>query len=213
MIEIIYEDNHLLVLNKPAGMLTQPSGTEQMSLEEMAKQWIKQRDQKPGNVFLHAVHRLDKPVSGLVLFAKTSKALSRLQAEMRHKNTKKVYIALVEGVPPSSSGVLEHYLSHDDHRATVRTTPSPDAKLARLSYRIIKTKDQLSLIEIILETGRYHQIRAQFAAIGCPIVGDHKYGSHATYQPDAIALHHARLEIAHPITKELQVFEVREDFS
>lgn len=207
MIELIFEDQHLFVLNKPTGLLTQPSGTQQENLEDQAKAWIKEHHQKPGNVFLHAVHRLDKSVSGVVLFAKTSKALARLNQSIRSKLTKKIYIALVEGALPKSEGILEHYLIHDDFKATVATQQHPEAKLARLKYRVLGHKDNLSQIEIELETGRYHQIRAQFAALGCPIAGDRKYGSRVPpYSEGAIALHHHQLMIPHPISQSLMEF-------
>lgn len=204
-LEIIYEDNHLLAVNKPAGMLTQPSGTDQESVEALAKQWIKEKYQKPGQVFLEAVHRLDKPVSGVVLFARTSKALSRLNASMREKNTLKRYEAFVEGKLPSSEGTLEHYLVHDDYQASVVSKSNPQAKLARLHYRVLHVENHRSHVEVTLETGRYHQIRVQLAAIGSPIVGDKKYGSKIPWEKEGIALHHARLEIPHPITGEIVI--------
>lgn len=204
MIEIIFEDNHLLVVNKPAGLLTQPSGTEQDSLEAQAKAYIKEKYQKPGNVFLEAVHRLDKPVSGIVVFAKTSKALSRLNESLRSKQAKKIYHAWVEGIPKQKEATLEHYLVHDDFIATIVSKEHPEAKLARLSYKLLESKENSSLLEITLETGRYHQIRAQLAAIGHPIVGDAKYGS-KTNRPE-IALTHVQLEIVHPVTGQLLIF-------
>lgn len=203
---VLYEDNHLLVVNKPAGLLTQPSGTEQDSLEAQAKQWIKAKYQKPGNVFLEAVHRIDKPVSGIVLFAKTSKALSRLNASLREKQSQKVYLALVEGTPPASTAILEHYLVHDDFQARVVDKQDPNGKLARLEYRIVEKFPGKTLVEIILETGRYHQIRVQMAAIGCPIVGDSRYGGHQTGD-NSICLHHSRLSIPHPITDNMLLFQ------
>lgn len=204
--EIIFEDNHLFVVNKPAGLLTQPSGTEQSSLEGVCKQWIKEKYQKPGNVFLEAIHRLDKPVSGIVLFAKTSKALSRLQESMRKKDSKKVYIALIEGVLNDSEGNLEHILIHDDFKATVVSKNEKDGKVARLHYVVVERCGDKTRVEITLDTGRYHQIRAQFSAIGHPIVGDKKYGSTLPFEKDCIALHHTKLVIPHPITGELQTF-------
>lgn len=206
-LDIIYSDNHQLVVNKPAGLLTQPSGTSQNSLEDLAKQWVKETAQKPGNVFLHAVHRLDKPVSGIVLFARTSKALTRLNAAMRDKKSHKYYLAIVEGELNASEGTLQHYLVHDDFQARLAQPQEPEAKLARLHYRTLKIADGLSLIEIELETGRYHQIRVQLAAVGHPIIGDHKYGSHDHFQEEAIALHHYKLEVPHPVTGVLQTFE------
>lgn len=206
-LDILYEDNHLLVLNKPGGLLTQPSGTQQDSLQEQAKAWIKLTHQKPGQVFLEAVHRLDKPVSGIVVFGRTSKAVSRLNESMRQKEMKKYYYALVENGPNNNEGVLEHYLIHDDYRAQVVFKDHPDSKYASLSYRVINRNLTTTLLEIELNTGRYHQIRAQLAAIGCPIVGDYKYGSAMAFSEDAIALHHFRLNILHPVTKESLQFE------
>lgn len=196
--EILYEDNHLLAVNKPAGWLTQPSGTEQGSLEEYCKQWVKEKYQKPGNVFLTPIHRLDKPVSGIVIFAKTSKALSRLNVAIRAKKMKKVYYALVEGSPSPAEATLEHYLLHGEFQAHVVSSDVPNAKLARLHYRVLKSGLQ-SLIEIHLDTGRYHQIRVQFSEIGHPIAGDEKYGSQRSYANGCIALHHGRLNIPHPV--------------
>ncbi|WP_068471163.1 RluA family pseudouridine synthase [Candidatus Protochlamydia phocaeensis] len=204
---IIFEDNHLLVVNKPAGLLTQPSGTEQESVEQQAKAWLKVVRNKPGQVFLEAVHRLDKPVSGVVVFGKTSKALSRLNASIRAKQTKKLYYALVEGGPSASEGKLEHHLLHDDFFAQIVPAAHPQAKRASLFYRVIEQRGGLTLLEIELETGRYHQIRAQLAAIGCPIVGDDRYGSRLPFEKNGIALHHGCLQIPHPITQALCTFE------
>ncbi|MCB1111967.1 MAG: RluA family pseudouridine synthase [Chlamydiales bacterium] len=192
--QILYEDNHLLIINKPSGILTQPSGTDQKNIEDLAKQLIKERDHKPGNVFLHAVHRLDKPVSGIVIFAKTSKALSRLNASIRRKEMVKTYIARIGGTLPDKEGTLEHKLDHDNYRAAV----SESGKLCRLHYRQIDPH----LVEVTLETGRYHQIRAQLAAINCPIDGDSKYGSGAPWS-HGIALHHSKLIMKHPVTGEI----------
>jgi 23S rRNA pseudouridine1911/1915/1917 synthase len=204
-VEVIYEDNHQLVLNKPAGLLTQPSGTEQDSLEAQAKLWLKSKYNKPGNVFLHAVHRLDKPVSGIVLFARTSKALSRLQEAMRQKQSIKQYVALVEGRFDKNAGSFEHFLIHDEHQARI-ASDKEEGKLARLHYQVLQELNDLTVLEITLETGRYHQIRIQFATEGHPIVGDSRYGSRIAYRLGAIALHHHRLQIPHPVTGEIQLF-------
>lgn len=201
-LEVIYEDNHLLAVHKPAGLLTQPTETEQDSLELLVKTWLKTTYQKPGQVFAESVHRLDKPVSGIVLFAKTSKALSRLNAAIRSKEMQKTYLALLEKTPPLSEGVLEHFLIHGEHQAFVR----PEGKLARLNYRTLLKAEQGVLVEIMLETGRYHQIRAQFAAVGCPILGDTKYGGRGLYLPNAIALHHFKLQLIHPVQHTELVF-------
>lgn len=196
-LKILYEDNHLLVVNKEAGMLTQPSGTDEDSVEALAKAWLRKKYHKPGNIFLEAVHRIDRPVSGIVLFAKTSKALSRLQKEMRSGNAKKVYRAVVEGCPSPLKGSLEHTLIHRHHRAEI----DPEGKLSRLSYEVLERHERTSLVEIVLETGRYHQIRIQMASIGCPVVGDTKYGAKIPYRKGAIALQHSMLCIPHPISK------------
>lgn len=203
MMEVIYEDNHLLVVNKPGGLLTQPSGTDQPSLEAYAKEWLKVKYNKPGNVFLEAVHRLDKPVSGVVVFSKTSKALPRLNASVRAKQTKKTYLAVVEGVPANKNGTLEHYLFHDDFCARVVSREHPQGKLARLGYNLIESDHCNSLLAIELETGRYHQIRVQLAEMGHPIWGDKRYGSLRSFEPERIALHHVSLQIPHPIAHEM----------
>lgn len=201
MIKVIYEDNHLLVVDKPAGIPTQPTAQSQDSLEEQAKSWIKAKHNKPGKVFLHAIHRLDKSASGIVVFAKTSKALSRLNDAIRQKAIKKWYLAWVEGIPHPHTGTLEHYLIHDDFKASVVHSSAKGAKLARLHYQMIKHDEHQSLLEIELETGRYHQIRAQLAAIGCPILGDIKYGSQQKLK-SGIALHHTKMTVPHPTTGE-----------
>ena len=194
-LEVLYLDNHLLAVNKPPGLLTQPTTTGAPDLETLAKAWIKKKFEKKGNVFLHPIHRLDKPVSGIVLFARTSKALSRLNAQMRQKTLHKVYFAKVEGHLTSPNGTLKHTLTHGSHKALL----SPSGKEALLSYTTLKTYPHSTLIEIVLHTGRYHQIRAQWGHSGHPIVGDLKYGS--TQKASRIALHHGRLTFAHPISK------------
>ncbi len=203
MVDVLYSDNHLLALKKPAGLLTQPSGTERDSLEAQAKAWIKETMQKPGNVYLHAVHRLDTPVSGIVLFARTSKALSRLQEQMRQQKFKKVYEALVSPIPSIRQGHLRHWLIHREHWSEVVPYQQLDAKLAELDYKVVKEMDDKALLEVTLKTGRYHQIRAQLAAIGSPIVGDERYGSKEIFHPGTIALHHSLLEFVHPVTDEV----------
>ncbi len=203
----LFEDNHLLVLNKPAGLLTQPSGTEQDSLEQQAKAWLKEVYHKPGNVFLEAIHRLDKPVSGIVVFGKTSKALTRLNASIRAKQARKIYWAWVEGSIALNEGELEHFLLHDDFHARVVDANHPEGKIARLIYRVLKRKKERTLLEIELVTGRYHQIRLQLAALGHPIWGDHKYGARSKYEPEAIALHHQCLQLPHPVSQTWLTFE------
>ena len=200
-LDVLYHDNQMLAVNKPAGLLTQPSGTDKGNLEDRSKVWIKEAKNKPGNVFLHAVHRLDQVVSGIVLFACTDKALSRLNADMRAHRFTKIYHAVVSGAPPQNEGSLRHFLTHDDYHAKVASESDPDARECLLDYKVLKQAENQTLLEIQLHTGRYHQIRAQLAAIGCPIVGDEKYGSKVKLSGGAIALHHARLTVIHPVSK------------
>ncbi|MCH9627669.1 MAG: Ribosomal large subunit pseudouridine synthase C [Chlamydiales bacterium] len=192
--EVIFCDNHLLLLNKPAGLLTQPNQTTSSSLEAWGKQYLKKRFEKPGNVFLEAVHRLDRPVSGLVLCARTSKALSRLQQAQRENLFQKEYLALVEG--SVSDGEFTDCLEHGDRRAFVSTK----GKLSRLKFRALKKIRDYTLVQVTLLTGRYHQIRVQFASRGHPILGDHKYGS--THASKTLFLHHYAFTFPHPISGE-----------
>lgn len=202
-LDILYEDNHLLVLNKPAGLLTQPTNLEEDCLLHRARDWIKKTYNKPGNVFLEPIHRIDRPVSGIVVFAKTSKALSRLNESIRDHKLVKTYIAKVEGIPSSSEGRLENYLVHDDYRARVVGKTYPEAKLAKLSYKVLKTENNSALLEVNLETGRYHQIRVQLSNIGHPIFYDEKYGARSRREGKVIALHHTKISFPHPISKEI----------
>ncbi len=196
---ILYEDNHLFAVNKPAGMLTQPSPVETESLETWAKGYIRESRGKPGEVWLEAVHRLDRQVSGAVLFACTSKAASRLSAAMRDRDVGKFYFAITDAVPNGiAEGSLENYLRHGSHEASVVSESRSGAKLARLHYRLTRQIGKLYLFEIQLETGRYHQIRAQFAYAGSPILGDLRYGSRKALDNEAVALHHRELTIVHP---------------
>ncbi len=204
--EIVFCDNHLLVIDKPAGILTQPDASDSDSLEMYGKRWLKREYHKEGNVFLHAIHRLDKPVSGLVLFARTSKALSRLNEQSRAIEIQRSYIAEVEGILPEKRGRLDHYLIHGDHRAIVAEPHEEGAKHARLEYQVTHFSKATTFVEIALETGRYHQIRAQFSGIDHPIVGDVRYGGKGG-DGSSIHLHCARLSFLHPITKELLRFE------
>lgn len=204
---VLFSDNHLLAVNKPVGLLTQDSGTGLYNLEDWAREWVQVEKNKSGEVFLNAVHRIDKAASGVVLFARTSKALSRLAEDVRKRNCRKIYHALVEGAPENSSDELVHWLTHEHHRAEVCREGDKGAQRAVLRYKEIGTFGAFSLLEIDLETGRYHQIRAQLSAIGCPIAGDEKYGAKAMHGEQGIALHHRRLEITHPTLKHLQCIE------
>lgn len=205
-LEIIFQDNHLLAVNKPAGVLTQASGRDEDNLEDRARQWVKVAKWKPGNVYLHAVHRLDRVASGVVLFARTEKALSRLNAEVRERRVSKVYLALVTRAPTPAAGRLEHALRHGAHRAEVEDGDDGDAKPAALAYQILRQDSEFCLLEVRLETGRYHQIRAQLAAIGCPIAGDVEYGGSRDWRRPGIALHHHRLGLNHPTLRTWQEF-------
>lgn len=209
--EIVFCDNHILVAAKPCGLLTQPDDSGDDSLEAFAKEWVKKEYKKPGNVYLHAIHRLDRPVSGLVLFARTSKALSRLNEQSRDQEIQRVYVAEVEGILPAKEGRLDHYLIHGDHRAIVASESNKEAKHARLTYKVIHFQKHSTIVSIELETGRYHQIRAQFSASGHPIVGDHRYGG-KNGDGKEIHLHCAKLAFEHPVTKELQTFESQAPF-
>ncbi len=202
--QIVFEDNHLLIINKKTGQLVQGDKTGDASLLDLIKDFIKKRDQKPGNVFLGLVHRIDRPTSGLVIYAKTSKALTRLTQMVKNREIKKTYWAVVakEMIPQSQR--LVHYLHKNEktNKSTVFIKPTENAKQSVLSYQLIKTLDNFQLLEVDLETGRHHQIRAQLSKIGVPIKGDLKYGSSRSNPDGGIHLHARRLEFIHPVTKE-----------
>lgn len=200
---ILHEDNHIIAVWKPAGVLSQQDEPGGDSMLERVRGFIKERDRKPGNVYLGLVHRLDRQVSGVFLLAKTSKAASRLSAQIRDRAVDKIYVALVEGSPPHDAGELAHFLSSDVQRGTrVHDTPAPDRKLARLSYRVLRRWPDLAHLEIELDTGRKHQIRAQLAHIGCPILGDGRYGARRPFGDGQLALVAQRLGFAHPTRDE-----------
>lgn len=209
--EVTYCDNHILIAVKPCGWLTQPDDTDRPCLETYAKEWVKQEYKKPGNVFLHCIHRLDRPVFGLVLFARTSKALSRLNQASRCQEIRRLYKAEVEGILGQKEGLLQHYLAHSDHQAMVVKPSHPEAKKAILSYRVESGKEHSTMIVIQLHTGRYHQIRAQFAVIGHPIVGDTRYGL-SKGSGDEIHLACTDLFFKHPVTGEELSFHSEASF-
>jgi 23S rRNA pseudouridine1911/1915/1917 synthase len=201
-LDIIYEDNHLLALNKPAGLATMGVGAGKASLLTHAKQYIKDRYRKPGNVYLGVVSRVDSMVSGIVLFARTSKAAARLSEQFRTRSVEKVYWAVVEGrVDPPSGEWVDWMAKDEEHHRMVRASRGDrGAQEARLWHRVLKLAGDDVLVEVRPETGRKHQIRLQFAARGSPILGDKKYGSHSAF-PAGIALHARELAFDHPITK------------
>jgi len=203
-LEVLYEDNHLLVVNKPAGLATQGAEAGTASMVTVAKEYLKHKYQKPGNVYLGVVSRLDSVVSGVLVLARTSKAAARLTEQFQSGKVEKMYWAIVEQPPAPPSGELSHWVLKNDaaHRMEVVPPHAPGAQQARLSYRTLGRETTGTLLEVHLLTGRKHQIRLQLAAIGCPMLGDRKYGSRQAFRKDAIALHCVRLAIEHPTTCE-----------
>lgn len=206
--DILYEDNHLLVVNKPAGQLVQGDQTGRTTLLEEAKVWLKKKYNKPGNVFLGLVHRLDRPASGVVVLARTSKAASRLSEEIRSRRPRKIYWAQVAGEVPAQGRFVDR-LERDEFAS--RVVDAPAGKEARLSYRCLGYADGVSLVEIALETGRHHQIRVQFSHRGHPLLGDRRYGSKRTFGNQAIALHAREMIIRHPTQGEEMRFVAEPD--
>lgn len=204
---ILYEDNHLLVVSKLSGEIVQGDKTGDTPLSEILKKFIKERDHKPGNVFMGVPHRLDRPVSGICIFAKTSKSLERLNRMFRDGEVQKTYLALVSKRPPADSALLTHYLSRNEkqNKSYAREKPAEGAREAKLRYRYLESTHKYHLLEIDLLTGRHHQIRCQLAAIGCPIKGDLKYGARRSNPDGSISLHAYRVTLEHPVRKELLV--------
>ncbi len=213
-LEVLYEDNHLLVLNKPAGLPTMGTPGPAPTLLSLAKDYIKQKYQKPGNVYLGVMSRLDAPVTGVVVLARTSKAAARMTEQFRTHAVEKTYWTLVEGTPHPASGTYTDWLIQDERHRRMHVVGVPGtpgrarmgAKEARLSYRLLSSDGRMSLVEVALETGRKHQIRLQMAHHGYPVVGDRKYGSQLKFSV-GIALHARRLVVAHPVRGEVLVFE------
>ena len=202
---VVYEDNHIIVVNKTASEIVQADKTGDTPLSEIVKQYLKEKYQKPGNVFLGVTHRLDRPVSGLVIFAKTSKALTRLNEMFRAGEVKKTYWAVVKNAPKESEGELVHFLVRNEkqNKSYAYDKEVPNSKKAVLDYRLIGRSENYYLLEVDLKTGRHHQIRCQLAKMGCPIKGDLKYGSPRSNPDGSICLHARRVRFVHPVSKEL----------
>lgn len=201
---ILFEDNHVIVVNKLPSEIVQGDKTGDSPMSDAIKAYLKEKYNKPGNVFCGVVHRLDRPTSGAVIFARTSKALERLNAQFREKETNKVYWAIVENKPANSERKLVHHLRKNEsqNKSYVVDAKTNGAKEAILSYKLIQSSERYHLMEIALETGRHHQIRAQLAAIGCIIKGDVKYGAKRSNEDGSICLHARKISFIHPTTKE-----------
>ncbi|MDR1562028.1 MAG: RluA family pseudouridine synthase [Dysgonamonadaceae bacterium] len=201
--EILYEDNHIIAVNKACGEIVQGDKTGDTPLSETVKEWIRNKYGKPGNVFLGVVHRLDRPVSGVVLFAKTGKALSRLNEMLRNSEIRKTYLAVVGNRPLKPDGTLVHYIVRNEsqNKSFAGDTETADSKRAELCYRLTGMSDRYFLLEIDLKTGRHHQIRCQLAAIGSPVRGDLKYGAPRSNADGGICLHARRVMFVHPVSK------------
>ncbi|OOV26355.1 RNA pseudouridine synthase [Flavobacterium sp. LM5] len=203
-LEVLHEDNHLIVVNKRVGDLVQGDKTGDKPLAEVVKEYLKDKYNKPGEVFLGIVHRLDRPTTGIVVFAKTSKALTRMNELFSNRETRKTYWAVVKNQPENTQGQLVHYIKRNEKNNTSKAHKKevPDSKLASLDYTVIKELQNYFALEINLHTGRHHQIRAQLAAIGCPIKGDLKYGFDRSNPDGGIHLHARKLSFTHPVSKE-----------
>ena len=202
--DVVYEDNHLIIVNKSSSEIVQGDKTGDKPLAEMVKEYIKQKYHKPGNVFLGVVHRLDRPVSGLVVFARTSKALARLNEMFRTKEVHKTYWAIVGNCPPTEEGELVHWLVRNEkqNKSYAYDKEKPEAKKAILDYKLIGRSERYFLLEVDLKPGRHHQIRCQLAKMGCPIKGDLKYGSPRSNPDGSICLHARRVRFVHPVSKQ-----------
>lgn len=201
---IIYEDNHILVYNKQAGDIVQGDKTGDKPLSEVVKDYVKERDAKPGNVFMGVTHRIDRPTTGVVIFAKTSKALERMNELFRDGGVDKTYWAIVKQAPKKDEDMLVHHLSRNEkqNKSYVSDAPKATTKEAKLRYKVISKSDNYALIEVELLTGRHHQIRAQLSSIGSPIKGDLKYGFSRSNPDGGICLHARKVEFIHPVKKE-----------
>jgi 23S rRNA pseudouridine1911/1915/1917 synthase len=205
MPEILFEDNHLIAVNKRVSDLVQGDKSGDLSLDKILKQYIREKYNKPGEVFLGVPHRIDRPVSGVVLFTRTGKALTRMNELFKTRDTRKIYWAVVKDLPESVQGTLVHYLRRNErqNKSYSSLKEVPGSKAASLSYQVIAHSNNYHLLEIELHTGRHHQIRAQLAAIGCPIKGDLKYGAARSNPDGGISLHARELSFVHPVRKEM----------
>lgn len=203
--EVMYEDNHIIVVSKRPGEIVQGDKTGDEPLVDIVRRYLKEKYAKPGNVFCGVIHRLDRPVWGLVVYAKTSKALSRMNEMFRTGKVKKTYRAITRNNPPEDSARLVHYISSTErnNKSYASLTPKPGAKEAALTYKLIAKSDRYNMLEVNLETGRKHQIRVQLAAIGCPIRGDLKYGDKRSNPDGSISLQAYKIEFIHPVSKQL----------
>jgi 23S rRNA pseudouridine1911/1915/1917 synthase len=203
-LQILYEDNHIIVVNKRVGDIVQGDKTGDKPLSEIVKEYIKDKYSKPGEVFLGVVHRLDRPTTGIVVFARTSKALTRLNEMFSARETQKTYWAVVKNKPEKAAATLLHFLKRNEKNNTSKAhlKEVPESKLGKLDYKIIKELNSYFVLEVDLHTGRHHQIRAQLAAIGCPIKGDLKYGFDRSNPDGGIHLHARKLVFVHPVSKE-----------
>lgn len=203
-LQVLYEDNHIIAINKRVGDIVQGDKTGDKPLSDVVKEYIKDKYNKPGDVFLGVVHRLDRPTTGIVIFARTSKALTRLNELFANRETKKTYWAVVKNKPQERSATLVHYLKRNEKSNTSKahTKEVPESKLASLDYTVIKELNNYTALEINLHTGRHHQIRSQLSAIGSPIKGDLKYGFDRSNPDGGIHLHARKLIFTHPVSKE-----------
>lgn len=203
--EVLYEDNHIIIVNKNSSEIVQGDKTGDKPLSEIIKEWLKEKYAKPGNVFVGVTHRLDRPVSGVVVFAKTSKALSRLNDMFRIGDVKKIYWAIVKNPPPFESQSLKHYIYRNEklNKSIAYDNEKRGAKVAELSYKLIAKSEHYNLLQVNLKTGRHHQIRCQLAKIGSPIKGDLKYGAERSNPNGGISLHARSIEFIHPVSKKL----------
>jgi 23S rRNA pseudouridine1911/1915/1917 synthase len=203
-LQVLFEDNHLIIINKRPGDIIQGDKTKDTPLVEIVKEYLKIKHDKPGNVYLGVIHRIDRPTSGIVMFAKTSKALSRMNAMLKNQDVNKLYWAITQNKPDNKTGKLIHWLRKNpkNNKSTHFSKETANTKKAILNYKILKTLDNYYLLEIKMESGRHHQIRCQLQAIGCPIKGDIKYGSKRTNKDGSIDLHARNLQLIHPVTKK-----------